>query len=599
VPLIVLFYLGLAIFPFSHVLAASDTVGDEKIRDDFAYDVTIEGAPTDEIKELMEKSSRLELLEDQLLPSLAAVRRRADEDLQGFDKVLRSEGYYDNKVTYSIDETTDPLQIKFEVIPGALFRVTRFDIDFRKSKSPPGTLELKDIGIEIGMPAQSASILNAQSQALVRLANRGYPKAKLLDQDVTVDFATDSMEVTLHINAGPKLKMGTLSFEGLKTVKETYLRRISEWQPNITYDASTINELRRRYLRTGLFSSVRLVPQKEDSKTETLPVVMAFEERDQRSIGIGGSASTSEGLGATVYWEHRNFFGEGEKVRVDLEVAEIRRGLRVGYTKPNYRKIGQDFNADVEYQHENTEAYNEESISAYVGLDRIWREKWVVGIGLSLEYDEVEDDQGAENYALASVPMFARYDTTNDLLDPSEGYRFGTTLSPYLGLNDVSPDFLSGEVDGSFYYSVLEDKRLILAARGKIGAMAGDSASSIPANKRFYAGGGGSIRGYKYQTVGPLNAQNDPIGGRSLLEFGIEARARITDDIGLVPFLEGGNVYESMLPDFSESFFWGVGLGFRYYTAVGPIRFDVAFPLDRRENVDDAFQLYISIGQAF
>lgn len=129
--------------------------------------------------------------------------------------------------------------------------------------------------------------------------------------------------------------------------------------------------------------------------------------------------------------------------------------------------------------------------------------------------------------------------------------------------------------------------------------MAGDSTNDIPATKRFYAGGGGSIRGYKYQTVGPLNSKNDPVGGRSLLEIGFEARVRITEDIGIVPFIEGGNVYESMLPDFADELLWGAGLGIRYYTAVGPIRFDVAVPLDRRDNVDDAFQFYISIGQAF
>lgn len=597
-PFLVLFFV-LAVLPVKEVTAASDAADTEKIQENFTYDLTIEGAPTDEINELMLKSSRLEQLENQLLPSLAAVRRRADEDVEGFNRVLRSEGYYNNEITYSVDEIPDPLQIKFVVTPGTQFRVTKFDVEFEKSTSVPEPLDLKDLGIETGMPAQSASILKAQRLALGQLENRGYPKAKLLDQDVIVDFATDSMEVTLHINAGPKLKMGSLNFKGLETVKENYLRGISEWQPNVTYDASTINELRRRYLRTGLFTSIRLDPQAESSDGATLPIVMVFEERDQRSIGIGGSASTSEGLGAIVYWEHRNFFGEGEKVRVDLEVAEIRHGLRVAYTKPNYRKIDQNFNADIQYKHENTDAYKEDSISTYVGLDRVWREKWIVGVGISLEYDEIEDNRGYENYALAGLPMTARYDTTNDILDPSSGFRIGTSLIPYLGLNDVSPDFLRGELDGSAYYSILEDNRLILAARGKFGAMAGDSVRSIPANKRFYAGGGGSVRGYKYQTVGPLDAQNDPIGGRSLLEVGFEVRARITEDIGLVPFIEGGNVYENMVPDFSDSFLWGAGLGFRYYTAVGPIRFDVAFPLDRRKNVDDAFQLYISIGQAF
>ncbi|USG62632.1 autotransporter assembly complex protein TamA [Sneathiella marina] len=602
VPTMLLIFL-LATFPLLPALAATDNTSDnpapDEIRTNFDYDVTIDGAPSEEIEELILKSSRLEQLEDHSLPSLAAVRRRADEDKDGMDKVLRSEGYYDNKVTYEIDETSETLDIKFSITSGARFRVTKFDVIYEKAASTPETIDLDDLGIEIGMPARSAAILNAQRNALTTLANRGFPDAKLLDQEVIVDFATDGMEVTLSIDAGPRLKMGALKLEGLKTVEEQYLRKISEWQAGVLYDASIINALRRRYLRTGLFANVQLEPRTGDVEGATVPVVMKFAERDQRTIGIGGSASTSEGLGTQAYWEHRNFFGEGEKVRVDLEVAEIRRGLRLSYTKPNYRKIDQDLKADIEYKHENTEAYKEDSIATYVGLERIWREKWVVGIGITLEYANIEDDESQEDFALAGLPMTARYDTTDDILDPTTGYRIGTAIIPYLGLNDISPDFLRGELDGSAYYPVLKDKRLVLAARGKIGAMAGESANDIPATKRFYAGGGGSIRGYKYQTVGPLNSKNDPIGGRSLLEVGFEARIRITEDIGLVPFIEGGNVYESMVPDFSDEFLWGAGLGLRYYTAVGPIRFDVAMPLDRRKNVDDPFQFYISIGQAF
>lgn len=600
--MILLFFL-LAAFPQKEPLAAADTATDSaathEIRTNFDYEVTVDGAPSDEIEDLLLKSSRLEQLEDHSLPSLAAVRRRAEEDIEGFSKVLRSEGYYDNKVTYEIDETSETLDIKFSIMSGVRFRVTKFEIVYETAVRTPDTIDLGDLGIEIGMPARSASILNAQRSALTVLANRGFPDAKLLDQGVIVDFATDGMEVTLSIDAGLRLKMGALEFEGLKTVEERYLRRISEWQPGVLYDASIINTLRRRYLRTGLFTNVQLVPRTEDVEGATIPVVMRFVERDQRTIGIGGSASTSEGLGTQAYWEHRNIFGEGEKIRADLEVAEIRQGLRLSYTKPNYRKIDQNFNADIVYKHENTDAYKEDSIATYVGLERIWREKWVVGIGITLEYANIEDDESHEDFALAGLPMTARYDTTDDILDPTTGYRIGTALIPYLGLNDISPDFLRGEVDGSAYYSVQKDKWLVLAVRGKIGAMAGDSTNDIPATKRFYAGGGGSIRGYKYQTVGPLNSKNDPVGGRSLLEIGFEARVRITEDIGIVPFIEGGNVYESMLPDFADELLWGAGLGIRYYTAVGPIRFDVAVPLDRRDNVDDAFQFYISIGQAF
>jgi len=564
----------------------------------FEYKLEIDGAPNDDVKELLEQSSRLEQLIDMPPTSMAALIRRADEDIEGFSKVMRSQGYYDSTITYETEEDQKPVLVKYMILPGALFRITKFDIRFDGADTKPKAPALSGIGVEVGAPARSDIVLGARRQLLNDLANTGFPDAKIADQNIVADFATDSMEVTLTVDAGPSLKMGRLSFEGLETVEERYMRRLAEWMAGVAYDASKIDTIRRRYLRTGLFSSVRLKPRETATDGETVPVVLIVVERAQRSIGIGASASTSEGFGTQLYWEHRNYFGEGEKVRADLVVAEIRRGLRLAFTKPNYRKIDQNLNADIDWKHENTEAYKEDSISTFVGLDRRWQERWVLGIGASLEYATIEDDGETKDFALAGLPLTARYDSTNDLLDPIRGIRFGTSIIPYAGLNDITPDFLRTEFDGSTYYSVLRKERLVLAGRGKIGMMFGDSTNDIPATKRFYSGGGGSIRGYKYQTVGPLDANNDPTGGRSLLEVGFEARTRITEDIGLVPFIEGGNVYESMVPDFSGEFLWGAGLGFRYYTAVGPIRLDVAVPLNRRP-VDDAFQVYISIGQAF
>ncbi len=566
---------------------------------DFSYDVIINGAPSDEIDDLLEQSSRLEQLADKTPASLAALRRRAEEDVEGFKKVLRSEGYYANEVAFKIDDKQSPVAVTFNITPGPLFRITKFEIGFTERADNPPVPTLDDLGIEIGMPARSEPVVSAQAQAVVELTNRGYPDARVEKQDAVVDFGTDAMEVTITLDPGPRLYMGELNLEGLKTVEVDYVRRLAAWEPGKLYDVRVLDDLRRRYLRTGLFNTVRLKPRKEAPTDSTVPITLIFEEREHRSIGLGASFSTSEGFGTQYYWENRNMFGSGEKLRADLTIAEIRRELKVTYVKPNFIKLDHNLNASFDLKQENTEAYDEDSATAFVGIDRRWRKKWVVGAGVSLEYAVIDDSGVEESYALAGLPLTARYDSTDDLLDPTKGRRFSAELVPYLGLNDVSPDFLRLELDGSTYYSVIDNERLILAARAKMGMMAGDSASAIPAPKRFYAGGGGSVRGYQYQTVGPLDANNDPIGGRSLLEVGFEARVKITDSIGIVPFIEGGNVYESMAPDFSGEFLWGAGLGFRYYTAIGPIRLDVAVPLNKRPNVDDSYQIYISIGQAF
>ncbi|WP_085901592.1 autotransporter assembly complex protein TamA [Kiloniella majae] len=569
----------------------------------YKYEVSISGDIQGDLLNLVEESSRLEQLKDKLPSSLAALKRRVKEDSEGFDKVLRSEGYYDNSISYSVDDSKKPVGVAFEIKTGPQFLLNTFRVVFKSGKQIPAALNNANIGISTGVVARSEAIVDAKNKAIVILADHGYPDAKLADQEAIVDFATQQMDVTLVLDEGPRLVVGNLEFEGLKEVDANYLQQLGQWKAGILYNAKIIDELRRKYLRTGLFEAVRMKPLDTSNAarngTYVTPITFVFVEREHKSIGLGASFSTSEGAGTQFFWENRNTFGQGEKLRADLTVAEIRQQLKLGFNKPNYLRNNQSFNANTNIKHEDTDAYEEKSISAFVGIDRKWGKNWTVGGGLELELSEIEDEDDTESFAFASVPLSARYDSTNDLLDPTTGFRFGVTATPYYGLTAASPDFFKTEIDGSTYYSILDDDRLVFATRGKIGLLAGDSSSDIPATKRFYAGGGGSIRGYEHQTVGPLNSNDDPVGGRSLVEFGAEARVRVTEDIGLVPFIEGGNVYDSATPDFSENFQWGAGLGLRYYTAIGPIRLDVAVPLNRREEIDDAWQFYVSIGQAF
>ncbi|HSR71931.1 MAG TPA: BamA/TamA family outer membrane protein, partial [Kiloniellales bacterium] len=197
------------------------------------------------------------------------------------------------------------------------------------------------------------------------------------------------------------------------------------------------------------------------------------------------------------------------------------------------------------------------------------------------------------------LPLTATRDDRDDLLDPTRGTRLSLTLTPYGGVGDQSLAFLRSTLGGTAYYAIDEGRRFVVAGRARLGSILGDDTEEIPANKRFYAGGGGSIRGYEFQKVGPLDENNEPLGGRSLVELGVELRIRVTEEIGIVPFLDGGTVFDSPYPDFEEDLRWATGLGLRYFTAIGPLRLDVAVPLDKREGIDDDYQFYISLGQAF
>ena len=217
--------------------------------------------------------------------------------------------------------------------------------------------------------------------------------------------------------------------------------------------------------------------------------------------------------------------------------------------------------------------------------------------GKPLTFATVPRDDGRE-VLLFGLPVTLSRDATDSLLDPTRGHRLGFTVTPYFGTVERDVAFLAATAGGSAYLALDDAARYVLAGRGRVGSIVGAKLFEVPANKRFYAGGGGSVRGYEFQTAGPLDEDDDPIGGRSLVELSAEMRIKVTENIGVVPFFDAGTVFESSFPDALDELFYAAGIGGRYYTGFGPIRLDVAFPLNKRER-DDWFQFYVSIGQAF
>ena len=325
-------------------------------------------------------------------------------------------------------------------------------------------------------------------------------------------------------------------------------------------------------------------------------------ERPRRVIGFGADFNTSEGFGARVRWTHRNLFGRAESLHLQAEVGRIGKN-RIGdldydvnlrYQAPDFLTRDQTLRAEVSGGRENPEAYRREAVAAFIGLDRRLSDTLEVSAGIKGERSKLDDFIDNEPLDFVSLPAGLRLDTSDDLLDPTSGYRVSLDLTPYF----VDRTFLHTSVAASAFHDVRENGELVLAGRVRLGSIAGEELLAVPSDKRFFSGGGGSVRGYAFQAIGPRAPDGRPRGGRSLFELGLEGRVRITDTIGAVPFLEGGQVFEEELPSFKENLQFGAGLGLRYFTPIGPLRLDVAFPIDKRED-DDAFQLYISIGQAF
>ena len=548
----------------------------------------------------LQAASRLVELENRPPPTIARLNLRVEEDLKRLDAVLRSEGYYDASARSDIDSEQTPAEVVIHVEAGALYRLASYEVVYEGLTPPPEDLRPSPelLGIEPDMPARAPRIAAAGQQWTRLMSERGYPFAQVVDRRSVINRETKTMSVTLRVDAGALARFGSVSISGLEGLEPVYVRRLLPWERGEIYDSRKIENLRRRLSQTRIFASIAIKPGEALDAEGELPIAIKLAEGPRRTIGFGVNYSTDVGFGGNVFWEHRNFFGQGELLRFNLTASEIERSLEASVRKPTYPGRRQALIFDAALSDETTDGFDEKSASALAGIESRYLEDWLLSAGLAPEYSDVEQKGEDEKYLLLGLPLTATRDVRDDRLNPTRGTRLELTLTPYDGLGKDDPDWVTGTVEGSGYLKLDEDARFVLANRTKVGFLFGAKNRNVPASKRFYAGGGGSIRGYEFQSVGDIDRFDDPIGGRSVIEVSGELRVRATEQIGIVPFVDGGTVYEESYPDFSNTFRWAAGLGLRYFTGFGPLRLDVAFPIDRRDS-DDFFQFYVSFGQAF
>jgi translocation and assembly module TamA len=564
---------------------------------DISYKTEIAGIEDGDLLRDLRNASQLVQLENRPAVSEVALERRAEADRERLDAVLRAAGYYDATIAFDIDHAAAPAVVRVKLEPGTRYTLAAVGFVAPDGSAPPLSERYPPagVGLKIGDPAVAARVLEAEQRVVRILAEQGYPFAKVASRRTVIDKATKTMEVTYTIDAGAKAAFGSVAISGTRDVKPGYIRRRVAWREGGTFDARLIETTRSDLVASGLFSTVRVRTGETVGADGRVPVTIEVIERPFRSIGGGLSYDTSLGASGRVFWEHRNLFGSAERLRALGEVGETRQGLNGLFRRPDIAALNQDLVVSALAESEDLEAYNRRRALASVGIEQKFSNVWTGGGALSLERSHVEESDGTFDYTLFGLPLYLRRDGTNNLLDPTEGSRQSLAVTPYYG---PELGFVSSRLQGSAYRALDEGKRIVIAGFAAIGTVGGESLDALPKDKRLYAGGGGSVRGYGYQKAGPLDSEGNPIGGRSSLELGIELRVKVTETIGVVPFLEGGNVYESVRPDLGENLFYGTGLGLRYYTPIGPIRFDVGIPLNRRQE-DDAFQVYISIGQAF
>ena len=564
------------------------------------YEVEIRGVEDRTLRELLQEVSETRRLIDRPPPSLTRLRRRAEDDRARLQRALRSEGYYGATIDLSVDDAAHPVRIVFQVDPGPRYRLREVAIEVTPPEADLPLPSRRELGIAPGKPAVAQTILNAETALVERARARGYALAEAGERRAVVDHDADAMDLTLRLVPGPLVTFGKIDVVGLKAVEPGFVERRLPWRPGDLITSERLTEGQRALRETELFSTTRTRLGTTPDDQGRLPVTVAVTESKHRSIEVGGRYRTDEGPGGNVAWVHRNFFGRGERVRLELDASPIAGFLLGSFRKPDVWMRDLALLTEAELAFENPDAYDSRSATTSVGLERRFREGMTLVGAIAFTAERVKEASSGrdDTFGLVSLPVSFNWDRSDDRLDPSRGGRLSVENEPFVDTFGSGLAFNKSSVAYTHYVQVLQRPRVVLAGRSAVGTLSGASRADVPANLRFYAGGGGSVRGFRFQEAGELNDENDPLGGRSLFEASGEVRARVTDTIGIVAFVDTGAAFTSRYPDFDDELRIGAGPGIRYFSGIGPIRLDVGFPVNRRDS-DDAFQLYISIGQAF
>lgn len=592
----------------------------------------------------MKSVSQLEQLAKEPPDSMLALERRTRADVETAVKLLHSQCYYEGTAGFSFDEEAKPIRVTLTLTAGPRYTLGRADVSYEpppdvpeyfktrerevgfwglETKTmPPPSFPASVPGVTVGQPVVADTLLNAVAELPEKLRTQGYPLAEVSQSRYTLDPEKRQVNADIVIKTGPPALMGSVDVKGNQGVNSSYLQRLTPWTPGEEpWDDELMDDYANRLRGLGLFRSVEIHPQEEalaqknaaatngvtakgKDGVPVLPLEVTVAELPFRSVGGSARYDTDTGLGVEGFWEHRNLFDNGEKLVVSAPVATQVQGIKAAFEKPAFLVREQRLLASASALRENTEAYKSTAGSASAALERRVSRLWWASIGAGGQSGSIkENDKSEQFYGYAGPKASVRRDSRNNILNPTRGSEIILKANPYSGFYGESFTVMAGSLEASGYYAPFRkdgrpDDKLVLAGRVEAGAMSGAALRNIPGSLRYYAGGAGSVRGYPYQSVGPQDKNGDPLGGRSFQEISLEARYKITEDIGLVPFLDGGMVYRDEVPRIIGDMDWGTGIGLRYYTPIGPLRLDVGTPLQPRDG-DPPIQIYVSIGQSF
>ncbi|WP_235037500.1 autotransporter assembly complex family protein [Novosphingobium sp. 18052] len=540
----------------------------------------------------------------------AMVSARLTEDSQLMETVLASQGWYSPVVRTRLEPPTDQanpaLGAVIAVTPGK--RYVFSDIILKSDPTEPANLVADNFAIKVGEPIVAERVQGAEAQIAVALPENGYPFAAVGERDILLDQATGEGVYTLPVTVGPRGRFGGFVTDGDLAFDAKHVQVLSRFKRGEIYDSRKVDDLRKALVATNLFSTVAVEPQKtgEDAGDGTEYVTLHVKQDAGPPRTIAGSLgyAAGEGITAQATWTHRNMFPPEGALIAHAIAGTRQQGAGVTFRRSNDGKRDRTLEIVAEAFHNDYDAYSAYTgrLAARIARDStpIWQKRYTYAFGVEFlgtaetDYDSATGGRKRNTYYVAGVNGQVGFDTSDDLLNPTKGFRATALVQPEATVRGGFDPYVRARIDASTYYPINDS--LVLAGRLRFGTIQGAGLFDIAPSRRLYAGGGGSVRGYAYQALGEQAPDGNPVGGRSLNEGSFEARYRF-GNYGVVAFVDAGQAYRETTPQFNN-LRYGVGIGGRFYTNFGPMRLDIATPIARKPG-ESRFNLYVSIGQAF
>lgn len=577
-----------------------------------SYSATIRGINNPDILSLIK--SQISDWENFSKDSISA-KFKLSQDKYAIKKILNSFCYFDAKIKNSFENG----KVVFDITPNGRYKFDEVLLIYKDQREYRSGLKIGQvfdlINIEYDSYTDTKQLTDAKDKIEEYLKKQGFAFVSIKDPKIEIDRKNKKIKAIYEIILNGKTVIDD-TIINIKSKKDPellkpFVKNRITWKNGDIFDQQKLDDLKEDLMASGIFSgiSINLTPPKflhNDLKTSHTTITIDIEEGLLRDVAAGVKYGSSEKAGILFSWKHYNIDGKGSGLSVLADIAKVSRNIRTKYKVYDLFYKKQKLTNQVFYLKEDVDPYNVTKIGIESILWQRFGKSFNLGAGVCGERSKTKDKIDLENtkFKAFGVPIGMNFDTTENFLDPQKGIRCSAMLTPYFG-NLTNITIFSGKASVYFPFRKNSFKNsMVFAAYSKFGSIFRNKTHKIPRDKFFFSGGANSIRGYGYQKVGPVNNNKIPLGGESVFEFGLEPRFKLSDNVGLIAFWEGGNVFSTKMPNLLKKLLFGYGMGIRYYTPLGPIRLDIAFPTSRRKTtegkkIDSLFNIYISIGQAF